>query len=141
MTFAPQIKEISQQSFALLNAKGYAPFYVDEEKIDFDCQIDGVKFSFYLIDDDVFGYSAEFTLKEELNENEIEHLEHIYMQTDTDDVAFENFHMDGKFICLSSAFAWDFYPEDFTDRSIKALTDTGGIAAELKAKSYVGEEH
>ena len=63
------------------------------------------------------------------------------MQTDTDDVIFENFHIDGAFVCLSSAFTCDFYPEDFVELSIKMITSTEGIVPELKAKSYVWEEN
>ena len=62
------------------------------------------------------------------------------MHTDIDDVIFENFHIDGKFVCLSSAFTCDFYPEDFVELSIKMLNSDEGIVPELKTKSYVWEE-
>ncbi len=135
------LKEISEQSFATLVKNGYSPKCTDDERIEFDCNIGGVKFSFYPIEDEVFGYSAEFNLKEELSVNERERLENLYMQTDTDDVIFENFHIDGAFVCLSSAFTCDFYPEDFVELSIKMLTSSEGIVPELKAKSYVWEEN
>ena len=135
------LKEISKQSFDTLVKSGCSPKHTDDDHIEFDCNIAGVKFSFYPIEDEVFGYSAEFNLKEELSTGEREHLERIYMQTDTDDVIFENFHVDGKFVCLSSAFTCDFYPEDFIESSIKQLTDTEGIVAELKSKSYIWEEN
>ena len=61
------------------------------------------------------------------------------MQTDTDDVIFENFHIDGKFVCLSSAFTCDLYPEDFIELSIKMLNSSDGIVPELKVKSYTYE--
>ena len=134
------IKEISEQSFDKLVKNGYSPKYTDDERIEFDCNIGGVKFSFYPIEDEVFGYSAEFNLNEELLADERERLENLYMQTDTDDVIFENFHIDGALVCLSSAFTCDFYPEDFIESSIKQLTDTEGIVAELKSKSYVWED-
>ena len=135
------LKEISRQSFDTLVKSGYSPKYTDDDHIEFDCNIAGVKFSFYPIEDEVFGYSAEFNLKEELSTEEREHLERIYMQTDTDDVIFENFHIDGKLVCLSSAFTCDFYPEDFIELSIKMLNSSEGIVPELKAKSYTYEEN
>ena len=135
------LKEISMQSFDTLVKSGYSPKYTDDEHIEFDCNIGGVKFSFYPIEDGVFGYSAEFNLKEELSTCEREHLERIYIQTDTDDVIFENFHIDGTFACLSSAFTCDFYPEDFVELSIKMLNSSEGIVPELKTKSYVWEEN
>ena len=134
-------KEISEQSFDTLVKYGYCPSYTDDEHIEFDCNIGGVKFSFYPIEDEVFGYSAEFNLKKELSTDERERLENLYMQTDTDDVIFENFHIDGAFVCLSSAFTCDFYPEDFVELSIKMITSAEGIVPELKAKSYVWEEN
>ena len=130
------IKEIAKQSFGTLVKSGYSPEYTDDEHLEFDCNIAGVKFSFYPIEDGVFGYSAEFNLKEELSTCEREHLERIYMQTDTDDVIFENFHINGTFVCLSSAFTCDFYPEDFVELSIKMITSSEGIVPELKSKSY-----
>ena len=133
------LKEISRQSFDTLVKGGYSPKHTDDDHIEFDCNIGGVKFSFYPIEDEVFGYSAEFNLKEELSTDERERLERIYMQTDTDDVIFENFHIDGKFVCLSSAFTCDFYPEDFIELSIKMLTSAEGVVPELKAKSYTYE--
>ena len=133
------LKEISKQSFDTLVKSGYSPKHTDDDHIEFDCNIGGVKFSFYPIEDEVFGYSAEFNLKEELSTDERERLERIYMQTDTDDVIFENFHIDGKFVCLSSAFTCDFYPEDFIELSIKMLTSAEGVVPELKAKSYTYE--
>ena len=135
------LKELSGQSFDILVKRGYAPKYTYDDHIEFDCNIAGVKFSFYPIEDEVFGYSAEFKLKEELSTGERERLEQIYMQTDTDDVIFENFHIDGKFVCLSSAFICDFYPEDFIESSIKMLNSDEGIVPELKTKSYVWEEN
>ena len=131
------LKEISAESFDTLVKSGYSPKYTDDEHIEFDCNIGGVKFSFYPIEDEIFGYSAEFNLKEELSTDERERLERIYMQTDTDDVIFENFHIDGKLVCLSSAFTCDCYPEDFVELSIKMLNTSEGIVPELKSKSYL----
>ena len=135
------LKEISKQSFDTLVKSGYSPNYTDDDHIEFDCNIAGVKFSFYPIEDEIFGYSAEFNLKEELSTEEREHLERIYMQTDTDDVIFENFHINGVLVYLSSAFICDFYPEDFIESSIKMLTSVEGIVPELKSKSYISEEN
>ena len=134
-------KDIVEKSYETLFDKGYSPRYTSDECNEFNCNINGIKFSFYPIEDEVFGYSAEFNLKEELSVNERERLENLYMQTDTDDVIFENFHIDGAFVCLSSAFTCDFYPEDFVELSIKMLTSSEGIVPELKAKSYVWEEN
>ena len=141
MNNALTLKEISKQCFDTLVKSGYSPKHTDDEHIEFDCNIGGVKFSFYPIEDEVFGYSAEFELKEELSTGERERLERIYMQTDTEDVMFENFHIDGKFVCLSSAFTCDLYPEDFIELSIKMLNRSEGIVPELKTKSYVWEEN
>ena len=58
------LKEISEQSFDILVKNGYSPKYTDDEHTEFDSSIGGVKFSFYPIEDEVFGYSAEFNLKE-----------------------------------------------------------------------------
>ena len=135
------LKEISGQSFDTLVKSGYSPKYTDDEHLEYDCNIAGVKFSFYPIEDDVFGYSAEFNLKEELSTGERERLEKIYLQTDADDVIFENFHINGVLVYLSSAFICDFYPEDFIELSIKMLNSFEGIVPELKSRSYAWEEN
>lgn len=133
------LKEISKLSYDALIKSGYSPKYSDYEGIEFDCNIDGVKFSFYTFDNELFGYSAEFKLKEELSTDEKERLERIYMQIGTDEIIFENFHIDGTYVWLSSAFACGCYPEDFISLSVKMLTNAEGIVSELKAKSYAWE--
>jgi hypothetical protein len=133
------IKEISKESFETLARSGYYPEYTNEEHIEFVCSIGGVKFSFYTFDEEIFGYGADFNLKEAPSASERERLEYVYMQTDAEEVVFENFHIDGTFVSLSSSFACGFYPEDFIKDSIRALLSTDGIISELKSKSYVYE--
>ena len=134
------LKEISKQSFDTLVKSGYSPKYTDDDHIEFDCNIAGVKFSFYPIEDDIFGYSAEFNLKEELSTVERARLKQIFMQTDSEDIVFENFHINGKLVHLSSAFICDRYPDDFIEESIRILLSTNGIVPELKIKSIIRQE-
>ena len=134
------LKEISKQSFDTLVKSGYSPKYTDDDHIEFDCNIAGVKFSFYPIEDDIFGYSAEFNLKEELPTVERARLKQIFMQTDSEDIVFENFHINGKLVHLSSAFICDRYPDGFIEESIRILLSTNGIVPELKIKSIIRQE-
>ena len=134
------IKEISKKSYDILLERGYSPEYTDSEHIDFKCSVSGVDFSFYAIDDETFGYGAEFKLNEDISASERAHLEGIYLQTDAEDVAFENLHIDGTLVYLSSAFTCDLYDEDMIYTSIRSLTSDSGIAAELQAKASPSEQ-
>ena len=128
------LKEISKKSYDILLARGYSPEYIDGEHVDFKCSVNGIDFSFYAIDDEAFGYGAEFKLKEDITASERARLEGIYLQTDVEDVAFENLHIDGALVYLSSAFTCDLYEEGMIEDSIRALNSTDGIVAELKVK-------
>ena len=56
------------------------------------------------------------------------------MQIEPEDVAFENLHIDGTEVCLSSAFPCDFYDSELIDLVIKTLENADGIVSHLKAK-------
>ena len=133
------IKEISEQSFDTLVKSGYSPKYTDDEHIEFDCNIGGVKFSFYPIEDEVFEYSAAFNLKEKLSSDEIKSIGRVHVEGDEDYLIFEYFNKAGNFVYLSNLFNVDTYPKSFVEEAIKMLTSFEGIAL-LKSKSYVWEE-
>ena len=134
------IKEISKQDFDTLVKMGYSPNYTDDERIKFDCNIDGVKFSFYPIEDEVFEYSAAFNLKEKLSSDEIKSIGRVHVEGDEDYLVFEYFNKVGNFVYLSNLFNVDTYPKSFVEEAIKMLTSFEGIAL-LKSKSYVWEEN
>lgn len=134
------LKEISKQSFDRLLKNGYFPKYTDDEHIKFDCNIDGVKFSFYPIEDEVFEYSAAFNLKEKLSSDEIKSIGRVYVEGDEDYLIFEYFNKVGNFVYLSNLFNVDTYPKSFVEEAIKMLTSFEGIAL-LKSKSYAWEEN
>lgn len=134
------IKEISKQDFDTLVKMGYSPNYTDDERIKFDCNIDGVKFSFYPIEDEVFEYSAAFNLKEKLSSDEIKSIGRVHVEGDEDYLIFEYFNKVGNFVYLSNLFNVDTYPKSFVEEAIKMLTSFEGIAL-LKSKSYVWEEN
>ena len=134
------IKEISKQDFDTLVKMGYSPNYTDDEHIKFDCNIDGVKFSFYPIEDQVFEYSAAFNLKEKLSSDEIKSIGRIHVEGDEDYLIFEYFNKVGNFVYLSNLFNVDTYPKSFVEEAIKMLTGFEGIAM-LKSKSYAWEEN
>ena len=134
------IKEISKQGFDTLVNMGYSPNYTDDEHIKFDCNIDGVKFSFYPFEDEgVFEYSAAFNLKEEISSDEIKNIGHVHVEGDEDYLIFEYFNKVGNFVYLSNLFNVDTYPKSFVEEAIKMLTSFEGIAL-LKSKSYVWED-
>ena len=134
------IKEISKQDFDTLVKMGYSPNYTDDERIKFDCNIDGVKFSFYPIEDEVFEYSAAFNLKEKLSSDEIKSIGRVHVEGDEDYLIFEYFNKVGNFVYLSNLFNADTYPKSFVEEAIKMLTSFEGIAL-LKSKSYAWEEN
>ena len=134
------LKEISKQSFDRLLKNGYFPKYTDDEHIKFDCNIDGVKFSFYPIEDEVFEYSAAFNLKEKLSSDEIKSIGRVHVEGDEDYLIFEYFNKVGNFVYLSNLFNVDTYPKSFVEEAIKMLTSFEGIAL-LKSKSCVWEEN
>ena len=134
------IKEISKQDFDTLVKMGYSPNYTDDERIKFDCNIDGVKFSFYPIEDEVFEYSAAFNLKEKLSSDEIKSIGRVHVEGDEDYLIFEYFNKVGNFVYLSNLFNVNTYPKSFVEEAIKMLTSFEGIAM-LKSKSYIWEEN
>ena len=135
------IKEISKQDFDTLVKMGYSPNYTDDEHIKFDCNIDGVKFSFYPFEDEgVFEYSAAFNLKEKISSDEIKSIGHVHVEGDEDYLIFEYFNKVGNFVYLSNLFNVDTYPKSFVEEAIKMLTSFEGIAL-LKSKSYAWEEN
>lgn len=134
------LKEISKHSFDRLLKNGYFPKYTDDEHIKFDCNIDGVKFSFYPIEDEVFEYSAAFNLKEKLSSDDIKSIGRVHVEGDEDYLIFEYFNKVGNFVYLSNLFNVDTYPKSFVEEAIKMLTSFEGIAL-LKSKSYAWEEN
>ena len=130
-----EVKEICTKSFDTLVSKGYSPKYQDDQT-SFDCMINGIKFSFYQMEEDMFGFSAEFNLKQELSEAEKDFFGDLYEQTDDQDFLFENLHIDGTLVLLSSAFTIDLCPDDIIESCIKVLERESGIVAQLKAESH-----
>ena len=134
------IKEISARGFDTLVKNGYSPRHINDDHIEFDCNIGGVKFSFYPFDEKVFKYIAEFDLKEKLTPDEIERIGHVHVESaDEDYVVFECFNKIGDIVYLSNLFNVDTYPESFVEEAIKVLTSSEWIAM-LKSKSYAWEE-
>ena len=125
------INEISKTIYDLLTERGYSPDYTDSYQLGFECMICDKKFSFYPIEDEVFGFSAEFNLKQAPSESERERLERIFMLGDPEDCIFENLHIDGSFACISSAFTTDLYSDVMPGLIIETLESPEGIAAEL----------
>ena len=128
------LEEICRQAYCDLETHGYEPKYLDEDHTNFSCLINGIEFSFCLLEDDLFWFGADFKLNEALSDDERASLEQLYMQTEPEDVAFENLHIDGTEVCLSSAFPGDFYDSELIDLVIKTLESTDGIVSHLKAK-------
>ena len=128
------LKEICEQAYHVFTMRGYEPKYLDEDHTNFSCLINGIEFSFCLLEDDLFWFGADFKLNEALSDDERASIEQLYMQTEPEDVAFENLHIDGTEVCLSSAFPGDFYDSELIDLVIKTLESTDGIVSHLKAK-------
>ena len=128
------LKEICEQAYHIFEMRGYEPKYLDEDQTNFSCLINGIKFSFCSLEDDLFWFGADFKLNEALSDEERASLEQLYMQTEPEDVAFENLHIDGTEVCLSSAFPGDFYDSELIDLVIKTLQNADGIVSNLKAK-------
>ena len=128
------LKEICEQAYHIFKMRGYEPKYLDEDHTNFSCLINGIKFSFCSLEDDLFWFGADFKLNEALSDEERASLEQLYMQTEPEDVVFENFHIDGAEVCLSSAFPGDFYDSELIDLVIKTLENADGIVSNLKAK-------
>ena len=128
------LEEICKQVYCDLETHGYEPKYLDEEHTDFSCLINGIKFSFCSLEDDLFWFGADFKLNEVLSDEKRASLEQLYMQTEPEDVVFENLHIDGTEVCLSSAFPGDFYNSELIDLVIKTLENADGIVSNLKAK-------
>jgi hypothetical protein len=128
------LKEIREQAYHIFELRGYEPKYLDEDHTNFSCLINGIKFSFCSLEDDLFWFGADFKLNEALSDEERASLEQLYMQTEPEDVVFENLHIDGTEVCLSSAFPGDFYDSELIDLVIKTLENADGIVSNLKAK-------
>jgi hypothetical protein len=128
------LKEICEKAFSTFETRGYGPKFLNDDRTEFGCLINGISFSFCLLEDDLFWFGAEFKLDQEISVSEREALEKSYMQISPEDVAFENLHIDGDEVCLSSAFPADFYEEELIELVINTLESTDGIAAQLKVK-------
>ena len=124
--------EISQQAGTLLKEHGYSPEY--REDGGFDCSINGVAFSFQPLEDELFWCAALFELEREMTDSEKDQMAELYLQIDTDDVAFENLHIDGKEACLSSAFPVEWYEPELIELAVKLLQSKDGIVPALKAR-------
>ena len=131
------VKEISKQFYNILQARGYAPKYEDEENISFTCDVNGFQFSFDALDDECFWYGAMLNLAREQTDEEKHALARLYRSIPTEDLAFENFHIDGKEVCLSTAFPADFYEEDMAHDAIDTLEHGGELIEQLKAKQQI----
>ena len=125
------VRDVCEKSYAVLTERAYSPEYTYDDHEGFDCMINGINFSFYPIDDEIFGYCVEFEIKEALVGDERARIERAYMMTDPEDVIFEGLHIDGAKVVLSSAFFCDTYPEDFIESSIEAFEHPDGVVAEL----------
>ena len=128
------LQEICEKAYHIFEMRGYEPKYLDEDHSNFSCLINGIKFSFCSLEDDLFWFGADFKLNEALSDEERASLEQLYMQTEPEDVVFENLHIDGTEVCLSSAFPGDFYDSELIDLVIKTLENADGIVSNLKAK-------
>ena len=126
------LREICEKSYDVLAKSGYAPKYQDDERLEFAATVQGAKFSFYPLEDEVFGFSAEFDMGEDLSEAEQSRVEDAYLKED--EVIFENLHLGGDLVYLSSAFPCDFYPADMMESAIKTLERRDGIAQFLRSK-------
>ena len=127
---------VSNKVYDILTKRGYEPVRGEDG---IECSVGGVKLSFYLIEDDVFGYSAEFKLQRELSDEEKSEISEAYLKTEIDDVAFENLHIDGEIAYLSSAFFLDMYDDGMVELAVKMLEEKGGAVDLLKSKQVVGE--
>ena len=70
-------KEIVEKSYETLVDKGYSPRYTSDECIEFNCNINGIKFSCYYNKNDKFGYSIWFNLKEKMPRSERDRFKNI----------------------------------------------------------------
>ena len=131
------VKEISKQFYDILQARGYAPVYNDEDNLNFGCVINGFQFSFDILDDECFWYGAMLNLAREQTDEEKHALARLYRSIPSEGLAFENLHIDGKEVCLSSAFPVDFYEEDMVHDAINILEHGGELIEQLKAKQQI----
>ena len=76
------LKEICEQAYHIFEMRGYEPKYLDEEHTNFSCLINGIKFSFCSLEDDLFwfGYIVAYwffldgtTGKEMLHKYDMKH--------------------------------------------------------------------
>lgn len=129
-------KAIVEKSYETLVDKGYSPRYTSDECVEFNCNINGIKFSCYYNKNDKFGYSIWFNLKEKMPRSERDRFKNIYMQTYVEKVIFQDFCVASDLVWLLSVFTAKSYPRDFLEMIIKLLNSSEGIVAELKSKSY-----
>ena len=129
-------KEIVEKSYEILVDKGYSPRYTSDECVEFNCNINGIKFSCYYDKNAKFGYSIWFNLKEKMPRSERDRFKNIYMQTYVEKVIFQDFCVASDLVWLLSVFTAKSYPRDFLEMIIKLLNSSEGIVAELKSKSY-----
>ena len=128
------LKEICEQAYGIMEARGYAPMYHDEEHSGFSCSINDVDFSMCSLEDGLFWFGAVVGLEEAPSEEGRASLEALYMQTEPEEVIFENLHIDGADVHLSSAFPTDLYETEMIDLVIKTLERPDGIVGRLKDK-------
>ena len=127
-------EEICEQAYRIFEARGYGPEYLDEDCTEFACLINGIKFSFCLLHDDIFWFGAEFELKGALSDEERALLEQLHEQIKPEDVAFENLHIRGTQVALTSAFPGYFYKTELMNLVIQILENAEGVVSCLKAK-------
>jgi hypothetical protein len=128
------INDICKDAYGIFEAHGCAPVYQDAHQLHFVCQVGGAELSFMPVEDEMFWYGAEFKLAQPMSEQERRDVELAYLDTDTDDVAFENLHIEGDTVCLSSAFPCDMYEPELLKTAIRVLESGDGFIGKLRQR-------
>lgn len=122
--------DICKAATEFLLKRGYTPSF-SEEELKVECDVDGINFSVYGLDDEhYFGYSCRFDYGRALSADEKDEVTKRFKNEEP--VIFENLHFVEDGVILSCALPTEFFTEDDAEEVITSLHRTGGIIKYLK---------
>ena len=125
------LKEMCEQSYGVFCKHGYTPKYCDESESEFECEVNGAKFSYVTFENGGW-YSASFCFDHNISDELKRSLEDEFMKIEPENVTFENLHVLDREVCLSSAFMTDMFELEMIELAIKTLENENGIARLLR---------
>ena len=121
--------DVYEQTRALFLARGYAPQEAGDGTQCFSCRVNGVTVRIGAEDDEILFYICPFRLERALSAEETCELEERFLK---ENCFFENLHVDGAYVELTSYFPAMLLDEEMTASLFGILEGPNGMIDYLK---------